>query len=193
MTNQVQSLPVEIASKVTTTTQKKLSGDRAVTSLVDTLHKAKIPSTHLISPKPKGDKPSQSTASQQWFDEFNTAIVLGFSSTTQKIMAAPTKSLTEAQKLSKRYWQQQVGAIRGDYKKSLEKREKIGQEIAEGGTPSRVRSDGQRIADNLQDCTKVIENSEGIPCSHADVEFVDLEALYDAVQACKRVLHGVKH
>ena len=87
MTNQVESLPVEIASKVTSTTQKKLSGDRAVTSLVDTLHKAKIPSTHLISPKPKGDTPSQSTASQQWFDEFNAAIVLGFSATTQKILS----------------------------------------------------------------------------------------------------------
>ena len=193
MTNQVQSLPVEIASKVTSTTQKKLSGDRAVTSLVDTLHKAKIPSTHLISPKPKGDKPSQSTASQQWFDEFNAAIVLGFSATTQRILAAPTKSLTEAQKLSKRYWQQQIGAIRGDFKKSLEKREKIGQEIAEGGTPSRVRSDSQRLSDNLNDCTKVIENSEGIPCSREGVDFVDLEALTEAIQACKRILHGQKN
>ena len=193
MTNQVENLPVEIASKVTTTTQKKLSGDRAVTSLVDTLHKAKIPSTHLISPKPKGDKPSLSTASQQWFDDFNAAIVLGFSATNQRLITAPVKSLTDSQKAMRKYWQQQIGAIRGDYKTSLEKREKIGQEIAEGGTPSRVRSDGQRIADNLQDCTKVIENSEGIPCSREGVEFVDLEALTEAIQTCKRILHGVKH
>ena len=192
MTNQVERLPVEIGEKFTATTQKKISGDRAVTSLVDTLHKAKIPHTHLISPSSKGEVKS-TAPSQEYYDDIRASVVLGFSASSQKLIAAPVKSLTDAQKAMRKYWQQQIGAIIGDYKTQLEKREKIGQEIAEGGTPSRVRSDGQRIADNLQDCTKVIENSEGIPCSREGVEFVDLEALTEAIQACKRILHGQKN
>ena len=192
MTNQVERLPIELGEKFTTTTQKKISGDRAVTSLVDTLHKAKVPHTHLISPASKGEVKS-TAPSQEYYDDIRASVVLGFSATNQKLIAAPVKSLTDSQKVMRKYWQQQIGGIIGDYKTALEKREKIGQEIAEGGTPSRVRSDGQRIADNLQDCTKVIEKSEGIPCSREGVDFVDLEALTEAIQNCKRILHGVKH
>ena len=82
-------------------------------------------------------------------------VVAGFSATAQSLLETPTKSMTEAKKISKRYWQQQIGARLGDFKGALEKREGGGN--GKGGKP---RTPEQRVRDNLNDCLKVINAVE---------------------------------
>ncbi len=179
MSNEVVRLPIAIGEKIVSTTQKRVAGDRAVNSLVDAMVQAKIPSTHLISPSASGKNKGLSTApSQEYYDDIRASVVLGFSASAQKLIAYPsTRGLTDAQRGMRKYWQQQIGAIVGDYKTQLAKREDTG-----GGAKPK-RSDAQRIADNLNDSSKVIENSEGI-------DGVDLLELGKLIKAAKAALHA---
>ena len=149
---------------------------RATRTAVDLLVAEGFKSTDFISPK---GKDSKSTACEEKFAEINAAITLGFTVQARKLLDMPTKALTETGKGSKRYAQQQIGARRSDFKTALSKRE----EQAKTGNTSRTRSDAQRIADNLNDCSKVIENSEGIAG-------VDLLELGKAIKAASSALHA---
>jgi len=160
-----------IANAVSATTKSL----RATQTAIDLFVADGWKSTDLISPK---GKDSKSTASEEKFAELNAAIVAGFTATTQKLLETNTKTLTETGKANKRYWQQQIGARRNDFKTALSKRED-----AKNGGANTKRSDAQRIADNLNDCSKVIENSEGI-------NGVDLIKLAEAIKTAKSVLHA---
>ena len=181
MTNDIVRLPIAIGEKIVTTTKSKVAGERAVSSLVDAMVKANIPSTHLISPSAAGKNKGLSTApSQEYYDDIRANVVLGFSASAQKLIAYPsTRGLTDAQRGMRKYWQQQIGAIVSDFKTQLAKRE----EAKDGGGAKPKRSDAQRIADNLNDCSKVIENSEGI-------NGVDLLELGKLIKAAKSALHA---
>ena len=168
------------ASAITTAVSTTLKGDRAKANAVDLLVADGFKSTDFISPK---GKDSTSTATPELFEQINKAIVLGFSARLQTLVNAPSaKGMTDAQKLSRRTAQQQIGAKRNDFKTALMKRER---NEALGNT-SRTRSDRQRIADNLNDCLKVIGNSEGI-------DGVDLPTLQGHIQYAVKELSNVKH
>ncbi len=163
------------AAAITTAVSTTLKGDRAKTNAVDKMVADGIKSTDMISPK---GKDSKSTASDELFAAINKAIVLGFNARVQTLVNAPSaKGMTDAQKLTRRNGQMQIGAKRNDFKTALKKREDTN-----GGAKPK-RSDAQRIADNLNDCSKVIENSEGI-------NGVDLLELAKAVKAAKSALHA---
>tara|TARA_R100000789_G_C2918790_1_gene125624 strand:- start:29 stop:475 length:447 start_codon:yes stop_codon:yes gene_type:complete len=71
------------------------------------------------------------------FDAVTDAVVLGFTESHRKLLDKPTKSLSEVQKATKRYWQQQKGALRNDFGTKLQRRE----DIAAGVTnPRNVKS-----------------------------------------------------
>ena len=168
------------ASAIPTAVSTTLKGDRAKANAVDLLVADGFKSTDFISPK---GKDSKSTATPELFEQINTAIVLGFSTRLQQLVNAPSaKGMTDAQKLARRTAQQQIGAKRNDFKTALMKRER---NEALGNT-SRTRSDRQRIADNLNDCLKVIGNSEGI-------DGVDLPTLQGHIQYAVKELSNVKH
>jgi len=163
------------AAAITIAVSTTLKGDRAKTNAVDKMVADGIKSTDMISPK---GKDSKSTASDELFAAINKAIVLGFNTKVQALVNAPSaKGMTDAQKLTRRNGQMQIGAKRNDFKTALAKREDIN-----GGAKPK-RSDAQRIADNLNDCSKVIENSEGI-------NGVDLLELGKAIKAAKSALHA---
>ena len=82
--------------------------------------------------------------------------MLGFTASVQQLLEKNTKSLTETQKSDKRYWQQQIGARRNDFKRAMEKRENVGTD----GEAQRTRTAEQRIRDNLNDVIKVCQNAE---------------------------------
>ena len=167
------------ASAITNAVAKGNTADRAKATAVDLLVADGFKSTDFISPK---GKDSKSTASPELFEQINTAIVLGFNARVQTLVNAPSaKGMTDAQKLARRNGQMQIGARRNDFKTALAKRE----DNALSGNTSRTRSDMQRISDNLNDCSKVIENSEGI-------DGVDLVELAKAIGKAKTTLH-VKH
>jgi hypothetical protein len=96
-------------------------------SSIDALVSAGMRSTDFVSPK---SKDGLSTASPEQFEAINAAIVAGFSARTQKLLVAPTKALSETDKSDKRYWQQQIGARRNDFKRALEKREGVADQRA---------------------------------------------------------------
>ena len=164
------------AAAITTAVSTTLKGDRAKANAVDKMVADGIKSTDMISPK---GKDSKSTASPELYEAIGNAIVLGFNTRVQALVNAPSaKGMTDAQKLGRRNGQMQIGAKRNDFKTALAKRE----DVNTGGAKPK-RSDAQRIADNLNDCSKVIENSEGI-------NGVDLLELGKAVKAAKSALHA---
>jgi len=164
------------AAAITTAVSTTLKGDRAKANAVDKMVADNIKSTDMISPK---GKDSKSTASPELYEAIGNAIVLGFNTRVQALVNAPSaKGMTDAQKLGRRNGQMQIGAKRNDFKTALAKRE----DVNTGGAKPK-RSDAQRIADNLNDCSKVIENSEGI-------NGVDLLELGKAVKAAKSALHA---
>ncbi len=144
-------LTAEVGKTITSTVNKTQAGVRAMQSAVPMLIANGFVSTMFISPNSKGSK---STATNEQFDWINKHIVLGFSASVQSLLESPTKSLTDAKKVTKRYWQQQIGARRNDFKSALAKREDSN---GAGGKP---RTADQRVRDNLNDCLKVIDNVE---------------------------------
>lgn len=119
--------------------------------------------TDFISPKSEG-----STVKVDEFNALNDAIVLGFSAEIQKLLAKPVKSLTDAQKNLRRYWQMQIGARRNDFKRQLTKRLEASQP-SEDGAGSRNRPIDQRIRDNLNDVIKVCQQAENAPFDVIDM------------------------
>ena len=144
-------LTAEVGNTITSTVSKTQAGVRAMQSAIPVLIKHGIVSTMFISPHSKGSK---STATPEQFDWINKHVVLGFTASVQKLLESPTKSLTDAKKVTKRYWQQQIGARRNDFKSALARRE---DSKGAGGKP---RTADQRVRDNLNDCLKVIDNVE---------------------------------
>jgi len=109
--------------------------------------------TDFVSPKSEG-----STIKTEEFTALNEAIVLGFAKTAQALLAKPVKSLTDAQKTTRRYWQQQIGARRNDFKRQLTKR--LDNDKPSDGAGSRNRPLDQRVRDNLNDVIKVCQSAE---------------------------------
>ena len=167
-------LSAALADRIASAVSATGKAERAMATAIDAMVSEGLTFTDFISPKTAG---GGSTASPEKFEEINRAIVLGFSQTAQKLLDTPTKGLSETQKANKRYWQQQIGARRNDFKRALEKRVRI---VEEGGTPSRVRTPEQRIRDNLNDVLKVCQNAE-------EANF-DINDMVDAVKKALSVL-----
>ena len=158
-----------IASAITTAVGAIEGAARKMQSSVDAIAAAGGLSTDFISPK---SKDGLSTASPEKFEGINAAIVAGFSARVQKLLAAPTKALSETDKADKRYWQQQIGARRNDFKRALEKRE--------GATDNRAaqqpKSPEDKIRGMIESIEKIVQGAEGLTFDAADFH-KDLRAL----------------
>ena len=131
--------------------QKASGAERAVTAAVDEFIASGFTSTDLISPKSKG-----STVSQDEFNMINETIVAGFSAPVRKLMSVPVKSLSDDEKVERRYGQQQVGARRNDFKRQLERRENAG----ESGTPTTPKTNKTKILEALAKVVSICEKDE---------------------------------
>jgi hypothetical protein len=138
-------------------------------SSIDALVAAGMRSTDFISPK---SKDGLSTASPEKFEGINTAIVAGFTARGQKLLAAPTKALSDADKAEKRYLQQQIGARRNDFKRGLEKREGA----ADNRAAQQPKSPEDKIRAMIESIEKIVQGSEGLTFDAADF-LKDLRAL----------------
>lgn len=114
------TLNATIANAITETVSLSGKADRKLGSTIDLMVSEKMVSTDFVSPK---SKTKTSTASPEMFEQINAAIVAGFTKAAQQLLAKPTKSLEDADKAEKRYWQQQIGAKRNDFETGLAKRE----------------------------------------------------------------------
>ena len=168
--------------KLQTTTIDRVSKAVASSILADKHGTAAIDSliadgfdkpTDFVSPKSQG-----STVSVEEFNAINDAIVLGFSADIQRLLAKPVKSLTDAQKTTRRYWQQQIGAKRNDFKRGMQRR--IDAASPDGGA-SRTRTIDEWFRDMANDGIKKCRNAEEAPFDIADM-----------IKACEAVLKLAK-
>ena len=150
-----------VATAITAAVAAVEGASRKMQSSIDALVSAGMRSTDFISPKAKD---GLSTASPEQFEAINAAIVAGFSARTQKLLAAPTKALSETDKADKRYWQQQIGARRNDFKRGLEKREGVNDNRA----PQQPKSAEDKIRAMLESVEKLVQGAEGLTFDAAD-------------------------
>lgn len=155
------NLHPEIATAITTAVGALEGASRKMQSSVDAIAAAGGRSTDFISPK---SKDGLSTASPESFEAVNAAIVAGFSARVQKLLAAPTKALSDTDKADKRYWQQQIGARRNDFKRALEKREGV----ADNRAAQQPKSPEEKIRAMLESVEKLVQGAEGLTFDAAD-------------------------
>lgn len=156
--------------KLQTTTIDRVSKAVASSILADKHGTAAIDSliadgfdkpTDFVSPKSQG-----STVSVEEFNAINDAIVLGFNADIQRLLAKPVKSLTDAQKTTRRYWQQQIGAKRNDFKRGMQRR--IDAASPDGGA-SRTRTIDEWFRDMANDGIKKCRAAEEAPFDVSDM------------------------
>lgn len=162
-------LKTEVATAITAAVAAVEGASRKMASSIDALVAAGMRSTDFISPKSKS---GDSTASPEQFDAINAAIVAGFTARVRKLLDAPTKALGDADKSDKRYWQQQIGARRNDFKRALEKREGKVDDRA----PQAPKSPEDKIRAMIESIEKVVQNADGLTFDAADF-LKDLRAL----------------
>ena len=147
------TLNATIANAITETVSLSGKADRKLGSTIDLMVSEKMVSTDFVSPKSK-DKTS--TASPEMFEQINAAIVAGFTKAVQGLLAKPTKSLEDADKAEKRYWQQQIGARRNDFETGLAKRE--GADASRAARQPKAAID--KLVTALTNVEKIIQSNE---------------------------------
>ena len=153
MRNLSQNTVKQIAKAVSTSISADKTGAIALDALIaDGFDKP----SDFVSPKSKG-----STVSPEEFEALNSAIVLGFTADVRKVLAKPVKSLNDEQKATRRYWQQQIGARRNDFKRQLTKR--LDADKPSDGAGTRNRTPDQRIREALTDVLKVCQKADELP------------------------------
>jgi hypothetical protein len=160
-------LSKEVSTAITTAVAAVAGATRKMESTIDTLHAAQMRSTDFVSPKSEG-----STASPEQWEAIKVAIAKGFTAAVQKLLAAPTKALSETDKSDKRYWQQQIGARANDFKRGLEKRE--GKD--DNRAPQPPKSPEDKIRAMIESIEKLVQGAEGLTFDAADF-LKDLRAL----------------
>jgi fructose-1,6-bisphosphatase len=162
-------LALDLSKTITDAVSAVEGASRKMQSSIDALAAGGMRSTDFVSPKSKG---KVSTSSPEKIEAINAAIVAGFSARVQKLLAAPTKALSETDKADKRYWQQQIGARRADFEKGLAKREGV----ADNRAPQQPKSPEDKIRAMIESIEKVVQGAEGLTFDAADF-LKDLRAL----------------
>jgi len=145
MANRMSAKSAESVSKFVSSS---VGTDRARVSAVDNLRADAITSEMLDAPAKGADR--------SFYDgELKPAIILGFSATIQTLLATDTKSLDEGKKMTKRYWQQQIGSKIKDLKAALVRRE-----AAEDSTPRQTTTVGDRLRKKIEDLIEQVQKTE---------------------------------
>lgn len=123
--NEAKAVPTRFTPAV----EKAITGHAKATerlglqtvTAIDTLRAAGIKSTDFISPKTEG-----STATPELNAAIKAAIIKGLSAAKRKLLAAPSKSLSDSDKKDRKKAQQSIGAYMGAFKRDLFAREPEG-------------------------------------------------------------------
>ena len=108
-------LSAATVSNISAWANKSLTTDKAKVKAIDSMHADGVTAAMLLAPA-KGE----STA---LFDSVKVSIVLGFTASVQTLLKKDTKGLSDAQKIEKRTWQQQIGSKMKDLRNALTRRE----------------------------------------------------------------------
>ena len=148
----MRTLSTEARKAIAKAVELGTKADRATVVAVDFLIAEGFDKpTDYQSPKGK-----DSTVTVEEWDHLKETVVLGFTKTAQGLLAKPTKSLSDAHKAEKRYWQQQINSRIGDFKKQVAKRINVESD----GAGAKPRGTDQRVRDKLNEALKICEKSE---------------------------------
>jgi hypothetical protein len=105
---------------------KKLAADKSTALVVDALIADGVEPDMMRAPKKDGDR--------TFYASLESAVIAGFTATAQALLKKETKTLSDAQKSDKRYWQQQIGSKIKDFRNALQRRMDKGEEGGAGNT-----------------------------------------------------------
>lgn len=103
--------------------------------------------------------PEGKDADRTFYDSLLTFIVKGYSPEVQKLMAMPTKELTEEDKAEKKRWQQRKGPDVRNIREAMEKRMKR----EEGTGAETPKSDEAKMMETLAAVAKKASGKESAP------------------------------
>tara|TARA_R100000656_G_scaffold101935_1_gene74190 strand:+ start:264 stop:773 length:510 start_codon:yes stop_codon:yes gene_type:complete len=146
-------MPNDMVKAVSNAVSKRLTSDTAMTTAVDVLYSGGFEARFCKSPK----KDSDNVEHKEAYAALKKAVVAGFTETRRKLLDTPTKALSEKQKDTKRFWQQQIGARVGDFHAQLQRRE----DVANGVTnPRNVKSIETYASETCVALKKRLETAE---------------------------------
>ena len=114
-------MPSEMVQAISNAVSKRRTSDTAMTTAVDVLYSGGFLARFCEAPK----KDSEDEEHKEAYAALKVAVILGFTETNRQLLDKPTKSLSEAQKVNKRYWQMQIGARVNDFGSQLQRREDV--------------------------------------------------------------------
>jgi len=130
-------MPNEMVQAISNAVSKRRTSDTAMITAVDVLYSGGFEARFCKAPE-KGCE--EYVEHKAHFDAVTDAVVMGFTESNRKLLDKPTKSLSEAQKVNKRYWQQQKGALRNDFGSKLQRREDVANGITNPRTTKSVET-----------------------------------------------------
>jgi hypothetical protein len=147
--------------------------DNAKTKAVDSLYADGVTSAMLVAPA-KGEP-------TVLFDSVKLSVVMGFTATVQALLKKDTKGLSDAQKESKRYWQQQIGSKVKDLRNALTRRETQGAESDGAGADKASWESVKRTV--LADIIKQAQGKEASKINNIAAFIKDLQSALARIPA----------
>jgi hypothetical protein len=104
----------QVAVVIAAAVAKKLSAEKSTAQVVDALVADGVTPEMMRAPKKDGDR--------TFYGSLEGAVIAGFTATAQALLKKETKTLSDDQKVAKRYWQQQIGSKIKDFRNALQRR-----------------------------------------------------------------------
>ena len=137
----------QVAVVIAAAVAKKLSAEKSTAQVVDALVADGVTPEMMRAPKKDGDR--------TFYGSLEGAVIAGFTATAQALLKKETKTLSDDQKVAKRYWQQQIGSKIKDFRNALQRRIDQGSEDGDGvhnksTLESRIRRDLSKYVTQLE-------------------------------------------
>ena len=133
-------MPNNMVKAISNAVSKRLTSDTAMTTAVDILYSGGFPAAFCKSPKKDAEGNEPTVEHKEAYAALKVAVVAGFTETRRKLLDTPTKALSEKQKDTKRFWQQQIGARVGDFHAQLQRREDVANGVTNPRTAKSVET-----------------------------------------------------
>ena len=166
-------LSAATVSNISAWANKSLTTDKAKVKAIDSMHADGVTAAMLLAPA-KGE----STA---LFDSVKVSIVLGFTASVQALLKKDTKGLSDAQKIEKRNWQQQIGSKMKDLRNALTRREAQGKDSDGAGADKASWEATKRTV--LADMIKQAQGKEASTINNIAMFIKDLQSALARIPA----------
>jgi hypothetical protein len=110
----MKTVSKQVAVVIAAAVAKKLSAEKSTAQVVDALVADGVTPEMMRAPKKDGDR--------TFYGSLEGAVIAGFTATAQALLKKETKTLSDDQKVAKRYWQQQIGSKIKDFRNALQRR-----------------------------------------------------------------------